>query len=54
VVKTARRTVAFDDYKRNVEKMKIYNVCMYEERLKKKFLSIDQEMKEKILGLLSE
>ena len=41
-----RRTGAFDDYKRNVDEMKIY-----EEKHKKKFQSIDQQMKEKILGL---
>ena len=39
---------AFDDYKRNVDEMKIY-----EEKHKKKFQSIDQQMNEKILGLSS-
>ena len=39
---------AFDDYKRNVNEMKIY-----EEKHKKKFQSIDQQMNEKILGLSS-
>ena len=43
-----RRMGAFDDYKRNVEEMKIY-----EEKHQKKFQSIDQQMKEKILGLSS-
>ena len=43
-----RRMGAFDDYKRNVEEMKIY-----EEKHQKKFKSIDQQMKEKILGLSS-
>ena len=41
-----RRTGAFDDCKRNVDEMKIY-----EEKNKRKFQSIDQQMKEKILGL---
>ena len=41
-----RGTGAFDDYKRDVDEMRIYV-----EKHKKKFQLIDQQMKEKILGL---